>query len=579
MLDLQQLVPYLKKHRRLLLLGLCFVTISNICSAFYPRFIGDTVNLLHDGNYTINMVLIKVSYILLLTIGSGFFMYLTRKTIIVASRKIEYDLRDDLLKAIERQSLDYFTKTPTGSLMAHSTNDIAAIREFIGPAIMYSANTITTFTFVVSLMLSISIPITLVALLPLPLIALTTFTIGKRVHLATRDVQNHFGVLTTQAQEVFSGIRIVRTFVREMFEKGVFSESSKKYILLCMRLARLQSLTMPLLMLLVVCSQLLVLGFGGLKVIEGSAQLGDLSQFFIYLNQLMFPVAAIGWVTNIVQRAKASMQRLGTIMNSMPTIINQQQSATITEINSIEFKNVSFMYSGSTKPVLDSISLSIPKLSSLGIVGNVGSGKSSFIKLLPRLYDVTSGSIEFNGTDIQQYNLSDIRNSTGVVLQEPFLFSMSILENMKIGKANATMEEVIEAAKTACLYEEVLSFPKGFETIIGERGISLSGGQKQRLAIARALLRKPQLLILDDALSAVDTSTESTILKNLRQVFTNTTSVIIAHRISTVQNCTNIIVLDSGKIIEQGTHNELIALNGHYAEMHRYQLLEAELLQ
>ena len=576
---LKQLVPYLKKHKKLLILGLLFVTISNICSAFYPRFIGDTVNLLHGKSFTMEAVLWKIWYIVLLTIGSGFFMYLTRKTIIVASRKIEYDLRDDLLKAIERQSLNYFTHTPTGSLMAHSTNDIAAIREFIGPAIMYSANTITTFTFVVSLMLLVSVPITLVALLPLPFIAISTFTIGRKVHGASKNVQNHFGVLTTQVQEVFSGIRIVRTFVREAFEQSVFSKSSLIYVQLSMRLAKLQSITMPLLLLLVACSQILVLSYGGMKVMNGTAQLGDLSQFFIYLNQLMFPVAAIGWVTNIVQRAKASMQRLSIIINSESHIANQTNAKALTSVDSVSFQNVGFGYSESTKSVLENINLTIPQNTSLGIVGNVGSGKSSLIKLLPRLYDVTTGSILINGDDIRKFNLQQLRSKLGVVLQEPFLFSMSIRNNITIGKSNASTSEIHEAAVAACLYDEVQTFPHGFETVIGERGISLSGGQKQRLAIARALLRKPDILILDDALSAVDTSTESKILTNLKSLLTQTTSIIIAHRISTVQHCNNIIVLDSGSVVEQGTHNELLAKNGLYTEMYNYQLLEEEILQ
>lgn len=575
--ELKRLTPYLKRYRKLLLWGLCFVTLSNVCSAIYPRIIGSAVDIMKNGSYETSDIINRIVEILLLTAGSGFFMFLTRKTIIVASRKVEYDIRNDLLLAIEKQSMSYYTQTPTGVLMAHATNDVAAVREFLGPAIMYSANTLTTFVFALSMMLQLHGSLTLVALIPLPFVAMSTFFIGKKVHIAYKNVQQQYEVLTTQAQEVFSGIRIVRAFVREQHEQGIFAGHSQTYIKQNLRLASLQSLTMPLMMVLVGCSQLLVLGYGGMLVIKQQATLGVIAQFFIYLNQLIFPIAAIGWVTNIVQRAAASTARLGVIFDKVPDIRTPEQGKPFHH-GDILFNKVHFSYSSSARPVLQEISLRIPKGSSLGIVGMVGSGKSTVTRLLPRLYDVSSGSLTINGTDVRDIEVASLRQHIGIIPQEAFLFSMSLADNIRIGKTDATMEEIITAARRAQLHDDIVAFPQQYETVIGERGISLSGGQKQRLAIARALVRNPDILILDDSLNAVDTATESAILGSLREVMQNRTTIVIAHRISAVQQCSNIIVLENGSIIEQGTHFELLALNAKYADMYQRQLLESEIL-
>ncbi len=578
MSELRQLSPYIRRYRTLIVLGLVFVTISNACSAYYPRLIGATVDVLRRQNFQFNDVLVNIGYILLLTCGSGFFMYLTRKTIIVASRKVEYDLRRDFLGAIELQDPKFFAHTPTGSLMAHATNDISAVREFMGPAIMYSANTATTFVFALILMLRLNVPITLVALIPLPFIALSTFLLGKKIHVAFKSVQQQFEVVTTQSQEVFSGIRIIRAFVREGVERTIFHSHSFDYLKNNLRLARLQSSMMPAMMILVGCSQILVLGFGGMSVIHGSATIGDLTQFFIYLNQLIWPVAAIGWVTNIVQRAAASTGRIMKIMKREPELVSGDAPLS-TSSPDIDFDSVSFTYSEHGPKVLDSIRLHIPHNSSLGIVGMVGSGKSTFMKLIPRLYDVSSGRIVIGGHDLRKMSLSELRKHIGVVMQEPFLFSMSIADNIRVAKPDASEEQIIQAASVAQLHEEVQRFPKRYDTIIGERGISLSGGQKQRLAIARALVHKPEILIFDDALSAVDTATERRLLDGLSHDQHPHTRIFIAHRISTVMNCDNIIVLDKGAIRERGTHEELMRANGIYADMYQRQLLEQELEQ
>lgn len=508
-------------------------------------------------------------------------MMFTRYAIIKGSRLIEYDVRNDLLRAIEKQNVVFFHEYSTGSLMAHTTNDVSAVREFIGPAIMYTANTLTTFIFAISLMIHLNASITLVGLMPLPIMAYATYAIGRKVHFAFKDVQEQFGVLTTQVQEALSGVRVVRAYSREEYERKDFNEYSKTYSAKNLRLAKLQSLSMPAMMILVGLSNVLVLGFGGMQVMNGKASLGDLSQFFIYLNQLIWPVAAIGWVTNLVQRASASTARLGKIMEYQPDI--HDTTATDYSLDSIqgrvEFRNVSFQYKSRVTPVLSNITLTIPKGSSLGVVGATGTGKSTFVNLLPRLYDASGGEILIDGHSIKNIPLQVLRSSISIVQQEPFLFSMSIADNIRFGKPEATMEEVIAAAKLAALHTDIIGLKEGYETLVGERGITLSGGQKQRTAIARALLRKPQLLIFDDALSAVDTATEDVILGSLREIMHEQTTILIAHRLSTVKNCAMIIVLDKASIAERGTHEELLAKKGIYAEMYERQLLEEEIVQ
>ncbi|MES2767017.1 MAG: ABC transporter ATP-binding protein, partial [Bacteroidota bacterium] len=517
--------------------------------------------------------------IILLTAGSGLFMFLTRRTIIVASRLIEYDVRNDFLLALERQSLRFFHGTTTGSLMAHATNDVSAVREFIGPAVMYTANTLTTFTFAIAIMASLSPSITFFALLPLPLIGFTTYYVGKRVHTMFREVQEQFEELTSQAQESFSGVRVVRAYVREEFETERFKSMSNEYLVRNMRLARIQSLIMPVMAVLVGISQIIVLGYGGYQVIEGKTSLGVITQFFIYLNQLIWPVAAIGWVTNLVQRAAASIKRIGKILDESSDITESDTvDSSISEVGgAIEFKNVSFKYLPEFPYALKNVSFKVPQGSSIGIVGSVGSGKTTLINLLPRLYDVAEGEILIDGQDIRTIPLKTLRRSIGVVPQESFLFSLSIEDNIQFGREDATKEEVQKASDIAQLTPEIERFPEGFKTIVGERGITLSGGQKQRTAIARAIVRRPSILILDDALSAVDTDTEERVLKGLSEIMKDRTTILISHRISTVKNANRIIVLDDGGIAESGTHEELLKLGGQYAEMYSRQLLEEEI--
>ncbi len=581
MKSLNRLFPYLRRYRHLILLGFVFVTISNICSTYLPRIIGEAVDHLSRQDLTMDFVYSRIWWVIGLTFGSGLFMYLTRRTIIYASRLIEYDLRYDLMNAIIYQPIEFFHKHPVGSLMAYTTNDVPAAREFLGPAIMYGANTVTTFGFAFYFMFTLNPEITLISILPLPIITIATYFIGKKIHIASKDVQNQFSDLTNQAQEAISGIRIVRSYNREDYEQSVFATLSEDYLKKNLRLARIQSLFMPALSLLVGFSIVIVLAYGGKKVIDGTASIGELTQFFIYLTLLIWPVAAIGWITNIIQRAAASAARLGELFDKMPDANSVSNSTGISDIpnEDIVFENVSLKYDGSEKESLSDINLRIPSGSSLGIIGSVGSGKSSLVNLLPRLYEPNKGRILIGETPLSEFSLSALRQVISFVPQDTFLFSMSIEDNIKFSKPNAGMAEIENAARLAELEQEILSFTDRYSTMLGERGITLSGGQKQRVAIARALLRQPEILILDDSLSAIDASTEEKILKNLRELIKKQTTIIISHRLSSVRNADNIIVLDEGRIVEQGKHDELIALGGYYSNIYSKQVIEEELLE
>jgi len=585
--QLLRLKPYFTRHRAKFLLGMLFVTLSNICSTTYPRIAGATIDEIDRSikahAFSGADVAKNIALMVLFTAGSGFFMYLTRRTIIVASRLIEFELRSDVLRALERLPLRYFQQTPTGELMAYSTNDISAVREFLGPAVMYTANTVTTFLFVLSMMIYLNPTITFFALLPLPLVSFAVYKLGSKVHVLFKDAQDHYGKMTAQAQENLSGVRVIRAYSREEHEVKRFYNLSKGYLQKMMRLVRFEAVTMPLMMFLIGISQLMVLGVGGYFVMQSKATVGDITQFFIYLNQLIWPVVAVGWVTNLVQRASASMGRLGRIFDERPEIADTDLTNTsLTTIQgAITFRNVKLRYRPDAPYVLGSadmgISLDIRAGEIIGIVGETGAGKSSFVNLIPRLFDVSEGELLLDGQNIRTIPLQTLRRSIAIVPQESFLFSDTLADNIRFGKPNASMDEVVEASIIAQLHENVKDFPEGYNTLVGERGVTLSGGQKQRTAIARAVIRQPSIIIFDDALSAVDTETEERILQRLRGVMEGRTSIIIAHRISTVKHADRIVVLQSGRIAELGSHEELLAHGGIYAEMYQRQLLEDEI--
>ena len=585
MKPLLRLKPYLLRYRKTLLWGLLTVVMSNVFNVALPLFVGRAIDSLkaelEQHVASEKTLLIYAGIIVLFSLVAGFFTFLTRQTIIVVSRHVEFDMRNDFLAHLQKLSLAYFQNTPTGDLMAHATNDIGAVRNALGPGIMYPTDTLMTFVMVLCVMMVKDWQLTLLALIPLPLISYVVYRLGKIVHEKFEERQAHYSALTTRAQENLSGIRVVKAYVREAYEIGLFRTLSWDYLKKNLVLARVQSIMWPLMFLLVGTSLVITLYFGGLSVINGQLTIGTLTAFFGYLTMLIWPMIAFGWVINILQQGAASMARLCKIMDTEPAIRDNASTdygvQTIT--GEIEFRNVSFQHRGADRPALQDISLTVPAGTTLAVVGYTGAGKSTLVNLVPRLYDVTEGTLFIDGVDVRTIPVSVLRSQIGYVPQETFLFSDSLSENIRYGTDDGTDEHVREAAETSQIARDVVDFPKGFETMLGERGITLSGGQKQRTSIARAVIRKPKILILDDALSAVDTYTEDAILRRLRGVMKGRTSILISHRISTVKDADMIVVLNDGRIVERGTHDELVELGGIYAELHRKQLLEEELEQ
>lgn len=585
MKPLLQLRPYLARYKRTLLWGLATVVCSNLFTVAQPQFVGRAVDALKIGleerSLDGSSLLFWAAAIVLFSLIAGTFTFLTRQTIIVVSRHIEYDLRNDFLAHIQKLSLSYFQNTPTGDLMAHATNDISAVRNCLGPGIMYPADTLMTFTMALSIMLYTDWQLTLLAMIPLPLVSYAVYRLGKIVHQKFEERQEQYSMLTTRAQESLSGIRVVKAYVREAYEIGLFRTLSWEYLKKNLVLARAQSIMWPLMFLLVGFSLVIALYAGGLKVINSELSIGQLTAFMGYLVMLIWPMIAFGWVVNILQQGAASMGRLARIFDTEPEIRDTPLTDyTITRLRgAIEFRNVHFRHKGANREALSDINLVIPEGTTLAVVGYTGSGKSTLINLIPRLYDVTAGEVLIDGRNVKEIPLNVLRSHIGYVPQETFLFSDTIAENISYGTDNGTEEHVREAAEISRIAHDVSDFAQGYATVLGERGITLSGGQKQRTSIARAVMRKPKILLLDDALSAVDTYTEEEILKRLRTIMEGRTSIIVSHRISTVKDADQIVVLHEGRIVERGTHDELVNLGGIYSELHRKQLLEEELDQ
>jgi ATP-binding cassette, subfamily B, multidrug efflux pump len=578
MQNLFTLKQYFLRYKSKILLGILFIVISNLLTVYVPIILKDAINDLQ--NKVASETLFKYAALIIgVSLIAGVFRYLIRQTIIVVSREIEYDLRNDFWSHIQKLPLRYFQNNSTGNIMSHATNDINSVRSFIGPAIMYFFDTVITLGFVITILFTLDYELTLYALLPLPFISIGVYAIGKVVHAKYMKIQENFSRMTTQAQENFSGIRAIKSYVREQSEINKWDVISIEYFNRKMNLVKVQALIHPLLYFIAGIAGLVVILVGGNKVISGTMNLGDIVAFVAYLSILIWPVIAFGWIMNIIQQGEASMKRLNKIFSEPYEIEDSSLSdLSIKELKGeIEFSNVSFKYAENLPEVLKDVNLKIPVGSTLAIVGHTGSGKTSFINLIPRLYDVVNGEIKIDGKNIKQIPLDVLRTNISVVQQESFLFSDSVYGNISYGLREISKDRVKEVSRIANFDKDVEAFPKGYETMVGERGITFSGGQKQRASLARALATDPKILILDDSFSAVDTHTEEEILKNLRIFMKNRTSIIISHRISTVKDADNIIVLENGNIAEQGTHNELVELNGIYAELHYKQLLEKEL--
>ncbi|NTW70236.1 MAG: ABC transporter ATP-binding protein [Chlorobiaceae bacterium] len=580
MKNLLSLKPYLLRYKKNLLAGFIFVILTNLFAVIGPKYIGMAIDTM-NRRFELEHVLGDTALYFLFALLSGYFLFLVRQNIIVISRHIEFDLKNDYFSHLQKLPRKFYNTTSTGELISRGTNDLNAVREFLGPGIMYSLNTFFRLFFALIAMIALSPKLTFFALLPAPLLSYSVYKIGGAMQKRSKSIQESYGAITNLIQENLSGIRVVKSYTRESFEIERFQTLNKEYYSKNLSLGKLQALFFAFLTSLTAFSLLPVVWVGGLSVIEGSMTIGGIAQFIVYVSMLSWPIISIGWVTSIVQRAASAQLRLDEIFNIEPETEENLSKITADEPfkGALSFRNVRFHYPGQqTTPVLKNITLDIATGSKVAIVGATGSGKSTLVNLIPRLYEPVEGAILLDGRDIRTLPLKTLRELIGFVPQVNFLFSDTIENNINWGSRENDAKEVIEASRIAMLYDDVVEFPDGFETMLGEKGINLSGGQKQRACIARAIAWKPQLLVLDDALSAVDTDTEARLFEALLERLPETTILLISHRISTVKNCDRIIVLKDGMIAESGTHAELLAENHLYAELYNQQLLEEEIL-
>ena len=605
--SLRPLLPYLKRYRWAYAFGTLCVFLHNGIWVLFPLVIGKASDELTDssglnGGVIRHKLLVYAWLLLAIAVSKGIFQFLTRWVVIGVSRDIEFDLRNDMFARLEGLSYSYYQRHRTGDIMARATNDLNAVRMLLGPAIMYSANTIVYTAGALAFMISINPKLTLLTFLPLPAVSVVIQTFGRRIHERFERIQAMFSDISARAQENFSGARLIRAYVQEEAEIKAFERENKEYIRRSLKLVRLMGMLWPTLELMLGCAVVLVLWLGGREVLggqstftrmtalipgfpgiattlklDGSMSVGQFVSFSTYMMQLTWPIIALGWVINIFQRGTASLGRINEIMQEEPEIQDVSHKSTREIEGEIEFRNLNFSYDG--KQVLHDLNLRVTAGSSLAIVGPTGSGKTTLVNLIPRIYDAEPEMVLIDGHPIREYSLESLRKSIGFVPQETFLFSDRIRENIALGVESATDSEIHAAADAANIATDIEGFPEGFETMVGERGITLSGGQKQRTAIARALIRNPRILILDDALSSVDTQTEDKILNHLRDVMNGRTTIFISHRVSTVRNADHIAVLHGGRIVELGAHDELLALNGYYSELYNKQLLEEELAE
>jgi ATP-binding cassette subfamily B protein len=585
MKELQYLNKYFVKYKYRFLLGIFITIIAQIFSLFTPKLISKSFEAIErfsktntsDISIIRNELFHNVLLVIATTMVAGFLTFLMRQTLIVMSRHIEFDLKNEVFRQYENLSQSFYKQNRTGDLMNRISEDVGKVRMYVGPAVMYTINTFIRFTIVIVYMYTVSPILTLYTLLPLPILSYAIFRLSKQINVRSTIFQQYLSKISSFTQEVFSGIRVIKAYSLENIHQENLNNLSLESKEKSMSLAKVQSLFGPLMLALIGVSNLVVIYFGGMLYINGSIKsIGIIAEFILYVNMLTWPVASLGWISSMIQEAEASQKRINEFLKIVPEIRNNSENHSIIK-GEITFQNVTFIYDDTNIKALNNVSFTVKKGETLAILGKTGSGKSSILTLISRLYDVTNGTILIDGIPIQEVHLFDLRNSIGIVPQDAFLFSDTIKNNIKFGKEDATEEEVIAAAKKAVVHDNIKKFTKKYDTILGERGITLSGGQKQRVSIARALIKNPEILLLDDCLSAVDTETEEIILSNLLEYCKNKTTIIVSNRVSSAKNADNIIIIEDGEIIQQGSHNQLVNQDGYYKELYLKQLSEKDL--
>ncbi len=572
--SLLALLPYLSRYRRRLAVGVFMVFLTNVSAVVSPWIVRDAID---DLSVSISQrkLFLYGGLVVAISLVEGVFRFLMRHILIGLSRLVEYDLRNDLFAHLQKLAPSFYQRNPTGDLMARSTNDLGAVRMVLGPGIMYTVNTVFTMALTVTILVGINWPLALMTLVPLLGVTVCVTYFGRAIHIRFGRIQELFSELTTRAQENVAGIRVVKAYTQEKAFIRLFRESNDRYLERNVSLAKISGLFNPMLTLLLGLSTVGLLWYGGTLVTRGTISLGDFVAFMAYIGMLTWPTIALGWVINVVERGAASMGRINRVFAESPSIADDQPRPVERIAGDIRIRHLTFAYKD--RPVLEDVDLHIPAGRTLAIVGRTGSGKSTLANLLCRLQNAPRGSVLIDGIDINDIPLAVLRKSVGYVPQDTFLFSESIAKNIAFGRSDASPEEIVEAAEVSNIRSDIEDFPARFDTFVGERGITLSGGQKQRIAISRALLVDPRILILDDSLSSVDTYTEERILRRLTEEMADRTAVLISHRISTAKTADEIVVMDEGRIVERGTHQELLNLGGHYAELHQRQLLREEL--
>ncbi|MGO2101956.1 MAG: ABC transporter ATP-binding protein [Psychroflexus halocasei] len=584
MKSLRYLNKYFLKYKWRLLLGLIITIGARVFALFTPQLIRNSTNAIEkyvngeivDIEIVKSELLYNIGLIIAAVFASAVLTFLMRQTFIVVSRFIEYDLKNEVFTQYQSLSLDFYKKNRTGDLMNRISEDVSKVRMYVGPALMYGVQTVTLFVVVISYMISAAPILTLYTLIPLPILSIAIYRLSVAINKRSAVVQQFLSELNTFTQESFSGIAVIKSYgIQDKFNSdfdNLANESKEKNV----DLAKVQAIFFPLMVLLIGFSNLIVIYIGGKQYINGEIEsVGVIVEFLLYVNMLTWPVASVGWITSMVQRAEASQKRINEFLEQKPSIKNHSEKEESIKGN-IEFKNVTFVYDDTNITALDKFSFKLNKGETLAILGNTGSGKSTILELIGRLYDVSEGEILIDGKPIESLNLSELRQQIGYVPQDAFLFSESIRENIKFGKSDASEGEIIAAAKYAAVHENIMGFSKGYDTVLGERGLTLSGGQKQRVSIARAIIKDPNIVLFDDCLSAVDTETEEKIFNNLKEISEEKTAIIVSHRASSARNVDKIIVIDNGQIIQEGNHQELMSVDGYYKELYEKQLEEKD---